>query len=169
MIGMSLLFIALSISAQSSVCEANNYYAKGIAYQKSEKYDSAISCFTEAIKLDSTMAEAWFQRALAYDRMGDPQAAKPDYAQSIAIKPTPVALNNMGQVAALEGDIVGSIEFYKAAIALDPNYAPGYLNIGAALYDRGEYKEACEMWRKAASLNERIAIMANRYLSEFCN
>jgi tetratricopeptide (TPR) repeat protein len=165
---ISTLFIAISSSAQSSVNDAKNLYMKGMAFQKAELYDSAISYFSQAIMLDSTYAEAWFQRGLAYDRKGDPNMALANYEVSHKMKPNPVALNNIGQFSAMHGQLLDAIGFYKQAIALDSNYAPGYLNLGAALYDRGEYKEACEMWRKAAQLNERIAIMANRYISELC-
>jgi superkiller protein 3 len=45
-----------------------------------------------------------------------------------------------------------SVEACKSAIALDPNYALAYNNLGVALYRMGKIEEAIEALKSAARL-----------------
>jgi tetratricopeptide (TPR) repeat protein len=62
------------------------------------------------------------------------------------------ALNRQGETAFHAGNIDGSIELYKQAIELDPNYGQAYSNLGLAY--QSAHREAEAIWasRKAIAL-----------------
>ena len=46
---------------------------------------------------------------------------------------------------------------YKRTIEIDPDYVPAYLNWGGALYAKGQYEEAIQVYRKGINVNPLVA------------
>ena len=69
----------------------------GVAYWKMGDYDKAISCYTEAIRIDPKDAKIYTNRGLAYKGKGDHDKAMADYTEAIGINPRDAkAYNNRG-------------------------------------------------------------------------
>src|SRR5205085_7224819 len=57
-----------------------------LAFKKD--YNSAITHFTDAIRINKQYAEAFYNRGVAYDFLGDRKSAVKDYRQALNIVPT---------------------------------------------------------------------------------
>ena len=59
----------------------------GFSYYHLRQYDKAIKMFDEAIKIDPGLVEAWYNRALVYEEMGDADNYRRDIEQAYKINP----------------------------------------------------------------------------------
>lgn len=85
-------------------------------------------------------------------------AGRGDLAQQLykvwgALNPTHpqlyVAHFNRGCLQTQSGDLPGAIEALTAAITLDPDFMPGYINLGGVLERSGQPDEAIALWQTA--------------------
>ena len=60
---------------------------KGVGFLEKEEFESAISCFTEAIRLDPSLATVYRNRGLAYNELGKFDEAIRDYSEAIRLDP----------------------------------------------------------------------------------
>ena len=58
--------------------DAITWCGLGLVYYKKGDYDRAIADFNEAIRLKPDLAEAYYNRGLAYDEIGEDTKAKAD-------------------------------------------------------------------------------------------
>ena len=63
----------------------------------------------------------------------------------------------MGNVFHEQGRLEEAIEAYKKALAINPDYAEAYSNLGVSLHDQGELEEAIEAYNKALAINPDYA------------
>lgn len=67
---------------------ARAHYALGfIHYQYLKVYDQSIKHYTDAIAADSTWPEAYFNRGLSFEALGNIAAAAADYRQALKLNP----------------------------------------------------------------------------------
>ena len=57
-----------------------------------------------------------------------------------------------------EGELAAAIERFKAAIKLDPQYAPAYYHLGIALQKKGDRVSAHDSFDRARKLDPRLKI-----------
>ena len=62
-------------------------YNAGVLLGKINNYKGALGCLNEAVKLDSTHAEAYLKRGNVYHLLGDDAAAMVQFNKAIRIKP----------------------------------------------------------------------------------
>lgn len=60
---------------------------KGLCYFSKRRYQEAIECFNEAIKLDSNLKQAWFNKAICLREVGDTLGALRCVQRSLEIDP----------------------------------------------------------------------------------
>jgi len=58
------------------------YINRGVSYFHTEEYDKAIGDDTEAIRLNPSDADAYYNRGLAYKSQGKRRKAKADFARA---------------------------------------------------------------------------------------
>ena len=87
---------------------------KGRLFFEKQDWDTAIACFTEAIRLNPSYAETYFSRGLACNVKGDYDKSIADYTQAYV---------NRGYVYHETRDFDKSIANYTQAIRLNPNDA----------------------------------------------
>ena len=66
---------------------AITYYNRGLAYDKLENYEDAISDYTRSIRIDPDYAAAYINRGAAYDKLENYENAIADYTRALRINP----------------------------------------------------------------------------------
>jgi tetratricopeptide (TPR) repeat protein len=119
----------------------NLYY--GINLYDQEKYEQAEAYFNNAVDLDESRADVYYNLAQARIKLNKANAALEAAAQAVKLKgDSPLYVYTLGQSAELTGNIDYAVQAYEKAIALDPSYIKPRINLGI-LYDRrGEYDRA---------------------------
>ena len=100
---------------------------------RQERYNEAITHYTEAIELNPDLAEAYNNRGNAYRNTSDFDAAIADYNKAIELNPDLAeAYNNRGVAYRNTSDFDAAIADYNKAIELTPEDASAYNNRGVA-------------------------------------
>jgi len=142
---------------QDSPEELNN---KGVELAKQHKYDEAIKCFDEAIKLKPKLEQPWFNKGFALIiHKQDYKNADRCFDEAIKLNPVYVdALINRGFTLFYLDDLVGSIDSTENALKLlIPRLALAYNNKGIAFGKQGKYDDAIECFNEAIRLKPDFA------------
>jgi tetratricopeptide (TPR) repeat protein len=132
---------------QSGTRVAEAYYARGIGYHGKKDYDRAIADYSEAIRLDPTVAsgKAFYGRGGVYGLKEDYDRAIADYNEAIRLDPKlAIAFHNRGHMYAAKEDYDRAISDYSEAIRLDPKRASTFF-----------YR--AQMWEEKANPDRAIA------------
>jgi tetratricopeptide (TPR) repeat protein len=127
--------------------------AKGIAFSDKSDWDTAISCFSEAIRLDANYADAFYNRGFAYDKQGLHEQAVKDYTQAIQLNPENAApyykraviFKDSGMHDEAIQDFTEVIRLFPketSAVKLQPNHALAYSYRGESYARTGWLDEA---------------------------
>ena len=134
-------------------------FYRGLTYQYTDKYDKAIEQYDKSIELNPNYAEAYNNRGVAKDSLGEHKDAITDYNQAIRLKPDYAeAYNNRGNAKDCLGQHVDAINDYNQAIRLNPDYAEAYNNRGVTKNGLGQHEKAIEDYDKAIRLNPDYAL-----------
>jgi len=137
------------------------YLEQGGSRLAKGQYEEAIAAYTEALKLDSDLAEAYDSRGYAYSMMGEYEQALADLNRAIELDPDCArAYNNRGFIYAEQGKYEQAIADYNKDIELDQSdehvdYT--YNDRGFAYGKLGEYDLAFQDFERAATLNDQNA------------
>jgi len=72
----------------SSINESDTWYNKGLALYNLRKYDEAIKCCDEAIRINPEYADAWYFKGIALDNLGE-------YDEAIKCHNEAIRINNL--------------------------------------------------------------------------
>ncbi len=64
------------------------------------------------------------------------------WAYSLAVDPSSVAFNNLGEMFSEQGDVVTALEYYRQAVQMDPENTQAHNNLGMALLQLGDWEAA---------------------------
>ena len=121
--------------------------------------DGAAALYREAIKAQPGNASLHLALALALEHAGTPEHRKEERAQleeALALKPDfALAKNQLGLMAALDGDDAGAEHHFRDALATAPLYADAANNLGTLLAGENREREAESYFRLAISANPR--------------
>ncbi|MEG3972805.1 tetratricopeptide repeat protein [Microcoleus sp. T2B6] len=135
------------------------YFIRGLLYDYKKEKDKkrALSDYTEAIKLDPDLVEAYNRRGVIRSELGDTQGALEDYEKAIKLKP------DYAEVYVWRGAVhfklknkKEALADYEKAIKLKPNYAEAYLALGSYYFDSENLEAAITSLTKAISLNRNL-------------
>jgi tetratricopeptide (TPR) repeat protein len=87
MMVISMLIFPALFSCATTQEKAAAHNSRGIIYVEKGQYDQAISEFSKAIEIDSSIAVAYFNRGLVYLGKGQLDEALSDFNKSIEIDP----------------------------------------------------------------------------------
>jgi tetratricopeptide (TPR) repeat protein len=181
-----ILFTTILITTVSCFAtnkKAERYYQQGIKLHNLGKYRSAISSFSQAIKIDPNSWSAYRERAGSYFMLGNSEKGTEDLQKSIQLKlasktaqfereelkilskkiDEPLSNRyyeaienyNIGSTYAMKEDYLTAIKYFSHSVRLNPNFMEAYLSRGITLITIGEYELAVTDLTKAISLNSK--------------
>ena len=142
--------------------DARGHLRRGIEEHQRNHLDSAINYYSTVIGLDpedtSVVAQAYYNRGVAYGQRDDYECAIADYTHAIQLKLDFVeAYNNRGIAYGQSDDYERAIADYTHAIQLNPNYADVYYNRGIAYEQSDDYERAIADYTQTIQLNPNYA------------
>jgi tetratricopeptide (TPR) repeat protein len=153
----------------SEIATAGEYVNRGNENYRKGDYTSAITDYSEAIRINPNYADAYYWRGAAKSFLSDKQGAIADYSKAIRLNPNYAdAYYWRGKTKFSLNDKKGAITDYSEAIRINPNYAEAYSARADAKYveDKqgtiSDYSEAIRLnssysyayyWRGQAKLS----------------
>jgi tetratricopeptide (TPR) repeat protein len=157
-----IMFLILTLGAPSlawGAKSAKEYVADGKSLAAQGKVDQAIEAFTQAIKLDPKLADAYFFRGGVYARKRPPDLNKAiaDFGEAIRLNPRqPMGYHDRGVAYAQQGDFNRALVDLNDAIRLDPKMGVAYVTRAMVYMDKKEYDRARQDVDKAKSLGAKV-------------
>ena len=141
-------------------------YDKGLTLQILGRYDDAISCYDEALKV-YPRADAWNNKGNVYLKADRYDDALECYDKALNIDPNFVnALNGKGRALEGLGKYDDALECYDKALEIDDTDALIWYNKAYVLEELGKH-EATQCYKKALRLNPHITEELQRKDFEF--
>lgn len=118
--------------SRSGDAQADRLLAAGTAQMGSGRFKEAIATFTRVIRRKPEFAEGWNKRATAYYLDGNYPKSLADCAEVMKRNPQHFgALSGYGQIYFQLEEYDKSLEYFRRALAVNPNMAGVELNIRA--------------------------------------
>ena len=157
----SIAIALYSRAATAPTLLAETLFNRGNAQYQRRDYHAAESDYSAALALDPQLADALIYRGVARFQRGDYPGAADDYARALefpALAPAQRAAisYNQGMLLRQQGNLLGAIAAYDAALAIQPNDADCLMNRGNARAERGDLAGALDDYTAALRLNPWI-------------
>lgn len=129
------------------------FLARGLAYDRKDDYENAISDFNQAIRLKPDFAVAFYSRGLTYHSKVDNNRAIADFDRTVRLDPDFVeAFSARGNSYRRTGEYGQAIADYDHAVRLDPNAVEAFLDRGLTRFYQGNVDAALRGIRKSVAL-----------------
>ncbi len=103
-----------------------------------------------ALEYSGRFTEAWVNLGLVELRRGNFERAVRNFVTARDLNPDlPAPHHALGLLADREGDGPRAEAYYRAALRVDPGFAPARINLGRRLFERGATEEAREQFLRA--------------------
>ncbi len=120
--------------------------------------EEGASVSAEGLGRGSAHPPFYEKRGVALIQLGRLEEARKAFLHALALEPMrPVALNNLGYIAALEGRYERAEERYLEALRIDPDYARALLNLAAVYLQTGRKAEARSALLRCLALEPDMA------------
>lgn len=117
-------------------------------------YYKALEDFNSAIRIDLNFAEAYQNRAITYELLGNLEKALSDYNRAIEINPGKFEFYiNRGVIKGKMGNLDEAIKDFNLVIANEPNNASAFSNRGLANDGLGKTQEALNDYNTSIDLD----------------
>ena len=132
----------------------NDWFGLGKAYASLQKHDSAVYCFDNAIKIDSSNSSSWTSLGKSLCDTEEYEKALDCYAHAVFIDSSNIyALNGFGIVSNILGKTEEAISFYKRSLRHKPDSPEVASEISTLLYRLEKYNEAAFYLHQAVDLD----------------
>ncbi len=109
--------------------------------------------FDNAIRIDSTLAEAYYAKAMYYQEHGENEKAKATYQSLISVNAQfESAYFNLGYIYILQDSIDKAYRMFDFAIKVKPAYAEAYYYRGLCSREKGNADQAIADFRQSLTL-----------------
>lgn len=163
---MDAFSMAVEIDPNFSIA----WYNLGRIERSLNNFDKAKTYLDRAIKLQSDLTKAYFERALLFKQIGEKEKALNDYNTIIKMKGETYmeAFLNRGLTKKMLGDYGGALVDLNQAIEEFPNNPELYKNRGNLQLLLGLHRKAIDDYTKAITIDENYAeAYYNRALAFF--
>lgn len=137
--------------------DARSHYEAGDEHRRAGRIEAALAAFETAARLAPTVAVARFQVGNALYALGRYEEAAAAYVRSQELDPQADTANNLGNTYARLDRLFDAVQAFEAAIKLNPEMIPAYINLGQAQLTRKKHLEAMNALMPALSRNPRHA------------
>lgn len=134
-----LLITLIAIIPLLSFGQANKLFRKAT---RSSDLNEKIELLTQVIKLEPKNLDAYFQRAVAKNDLGDFGGAIVDYSKIIVSEPDADTYYNRGNSRYSLKDFTGAKEDYAKAFMLDEQFIDALYSLACVKFDLEEYEDA---------------------------
>jgi len=136
---------------------ASTHYNYGVELEAQGRTEDAIAAYSEAIRLDPGLSQAYNNRGLSYIKLGEYLRANQESDQAIRIDPRLAqAYNNRGFSYSNLGQYQKAILDYDEAIRLNPRFALAYSNRGSAHDEMSKPQKAIDDFDRAILFDPRL-------------
>lgn len=129
---------------------------------------SAEQHFVDAVKLDSTFAEAWANRGAVADQLGDHERAIEYFEKALQnpsrLQNTSLVRANLGWVYFHKQDVVSAAKELRQALQFQPGMCVGSYRLGRVYFERKEWEKAQETLESVTRQPECTLQEAHLYL-----
>ncbi len=154
--------VAVAVACAGAAVQAQtyiDYYNQGNAWYEQGNYEQAIANYTEAIRLNPGLFEAYNARGNSWSDHQDLDRAVADYTEAIRLKPDySEAYMNRADALRAKGQLARAFADYNQAIRLNPRDSLAFNNRGVAHLVQGGYKLALADFDEAIRLNPGLSI-----------
>ncbi len=140
---------------EETITELNaaEWFRRGYKALITEQWNESLDANTKAIELKPDYVSAYYNRGLAYDGLGNYQAAINDCSKAIELKPNlTVAYLSRGYAYYKLGNYQQAIEDYTKTINLKPDLAQSYTNKGLGYSELHKISQEIKESTKAIEL-----------------
>ncbi len=135
-----------------------NYLSFGFVFYERGYFPQAREFFTQALKDDPDSAEALYGLGSAYLQLQKTAEARDCFQRVLKLHASypgtlPNAWNNLGILAAREGNYDAAIEYFQHALQIDPQHSIALQNLGSAYRQKKDWALAKSMLERALAIN----------------
>ncbi len=135
---------------------AEEYFERACQAVENWDYDGALADFTEALRLNPQLAEAWNNRGIARRVKGDLDGALADYAEALRLNPQLVyAYNNRGEAWFVLQHFSDALADFQRANELQPAHNIILSGMAVTHHALGELQQARAIWQRLLRLDTR--------------
>ncbi len=140
----------------------------GLAYYYQKNYDRAVASYQQAVELDATNADAYYNMGKAYGGMGQFQEAANAVNQATELEPRKYKYHTAhAEYLNKIGSYSKAAAAAENAVAINANYAPAWFELGWAREHLGQKDPAIAAYEKA--MNDRIYRQPAQYQIDILN
>jgi tetratricopeptide (TPR) repeat protein len=137
---------------------ARNYLSLGFVFFERGYFEQAELYFQQALKDDPESAEALYGLGSAYLQQQKTSDARECFQRVLQLHAgypgtLPNAWNNLGILAAREGNTDLAIQHFQRALQIDPDHSVALQNLGNAYRQKKDWPQAKRVLEKALALN----------------
>jgi len=130
----------------------------GLLLQRLQRYEDAVTLFSEAIRINPDHPIAYNDRAITYTISQQYEKALSDYTKAISINSLFArAYNNRGSTYDYMREYENALADFDQAISINPNYASPYSNRGNTYYALGDYEQALANYDQALTIDPELS------------
>ena len=172
---LSVSLQLLSIPIEEKTYSAEDFFQSGLAAFRAGNYEDAIADFTEAINLEPSYSQAYFNRAMTKQQLYLQEEAVEDFIRAAEIyrfkkrfskaitsynkaleiddKSIPAYLGR-AELYLAKGQEIAALADYDNVIRVDRRNFQGYYGLGQARFNQGYYKQAIGHFKNARSIDK---------------
>jgi arylsulfatase A-like enzyme/Tfp pilus assembly protein PilF len=135
------------------------WFTLGNVHFRERKYREAIGYFRKTLELKPDYDLAVINMAMAYQQIGDDEAALAGFEHYLTIDPKNAYVRyQMGEILLDRGDRAGAEQQFRAALAIDERVAPAKNALGTLAFQRGDLQGAERLIRDAIAIRDDVRL-----------